>query len=65
VTRLISEGWEKKVGGKLEFYTDWATILEKSLSTSTETCRAQTWPFMIRPLGRSGDVSLAPFLPHR
>jgi carbon-monoxide dehydrogenase catalytic subunit len=31
VTRLISEGWEKKVGGKLEFHKKWEDIVEKSL----------------------------------
>lgn len=32
VTKLISEGWEKKVGGKLEFIPDWKTMVEKSLA---------------------------------
>ncbi|MBI4294569.1 MAG: anaerobic carbon-monoxide dehydrogenase catalytic subunit [Chloroflexi bacterium] len=32
VARLISEGWEKKVGGKLEFVSDWHVMLEKSLA---------------------------------
>jgi carbon-monoxide dehydrogenase catalytic subunit len=31
VTQLISEGWEKKVGGKLEFYPDWNDVVAKSL----------------------------------
>lgn len=32
VARLISEGWEKKVGGKLEFVSDWHDILDKALA---------------------------------
>ncbi|MBI2918114.1 MAG: anaerobic carbon-monoxide dehydrogenase catalytic subunit [Chloroflexi bacterium] len=32
VTRLISEGWEKKVGGKLEFEVDPHKIVEKALA---------------------------------
>ncbi|MBI4288974.1 MAG: anaerobic carbon-monoxide dehydrogenase catalytic subunit [Chloroflexi bacterium] len=32
VTRLINEGWEEKVGGKLEFEPDWPKIVEKSLA---------------------------------
>lgn len=31
VTKLISEGWEKKFGGKLEFVSDWREIVERSL----------------------------------
>jgi carbon-monoxide dehydrogenase catalytic subunit len=32
VARIISAGWEEKVGGKLEFEPDWRKILEKSLA---------------------------------
>jgi carbon-monoxide dehydrogenase catalytic subunit len=32
VTRLMSEGWEQMVGGKLEFEPDPAKIVEKSLA---------------------------------
>lgn len=31
VTKLISEGWEEKVGGKLEFEADWRDIVTKTL----------------------------------
>jgi len=31
VTELISEGWEKKFGGKLEFVDDWPEIVRRSL----------------------------------
>jgi carbon-monoxide dehydrogenase catalytic subunit len=32
VTRLISQGWEEMVGGKLEFEADWNKIVEKALA---------------------------------
>jgi len=32
VTRLIYEGWEAKVGGKMEFEPDWEKIVEKALA---------------------------------
>ncbi len=32
VSELITKGWEKKVGGKLEFYADPQTIVEKALA---------------------------------
>ena len=32
VERLLSEGWEQAVGGKLEFEPDWQKIVEKSLA---------------------------------
>jgi len=31
VTRIISQGWEEKVGGKLEFAEDWQEIVRRSL----------------------------------
>ena len=31
VTKLITEGWQKKVGGRLEFYPDGETIVAKAL----------------------------------
>lgn len=31
VTKLISEGWEKKTGGKLEFVLDWQEIVKRTL----------------------------------
>ncbi len=31
ITNLISEGWEKKVGGKLEFVSDWQEIVKRTL----------------------------------
>ena len=32
VTRMVLDGWEEKVGGKLEFEPDWRKIVEKSLA---------------------------------
>ena len=32
VTRLISQGWEEKTGGKLEFEPDWRKMVEKALA---------------------------------
>ena len=32
ITRMISQGWEEKVGGKLEFEPDWRKIVEKALA---------------------------------
>lgn len=32
VTKIITKGWEKKVGGKLEFYADPQVIVEKALA---------------------------------
>ncbi|MDP2719994.1 MAG: anaerobic carbon-monoxide dehydrogenase catalytic subunit [Dehalococcoidia bacterium] len=32
IEEMVSKGWEDKVGGKLEFETDWRKILEKSLA---------------------------------
>jgi len=31
VTKLISEGWEKKTGGKLEFVSNWQEIVKRTL----------------------------------
>lgn len=31
VTKILSEGWEKKFGGKLEFVADWHEIVTRSL----------------------------------
>jgi carbon-monoxide dehydrogenase catalytic subunit len=31
ITRMIGQGWEEKVGGKLEFEADWHKAVEKGL----------------------------------
>ncbi len=62
VTRLISEGWEKKVGGKLEFYPDWNDIVRKSLE-HIDKKRAALGLVEYDPTryGQSGDLPLAAF----
>ncbi len=62
VTRLISEGWEKKVGGKLEFYPKWEDIVAKSLE-HIDKKRAALGLVEYDPTryGQSGDVPLAAF----
>jgi anaerobic carbon-monoxide dehydrogenase catalytic subunit len=62
VTRLISEGWEKKVGGKLEFYKDWNVILAKSLE-HIDKKRAALGLAVYDPsrYGQSGDAPLQAF----
>jgi carbon-monoxide dehydrogenase catalytic subunit len=62
VTRLISEGWEKKVGGKMEFYKDWKDIVAKSLEhidkKRTALGLAEYDP---KRFGQSGDAPLEAF----
>jgi carbon-monoxide dehydrogenase catalytic subunit len=62
VTQLISEGWEKKVGGKLEFYEDWRVIVDKSLE-HIDKKRAALGLTEYDPTryGQSGDVPLEAF----
>ena len=62
VTRLISEGWEKKVGGKLEFYKNWEDIVAKSLE-HIDKKRAALGLAEYDPTryGQSGDIPLADF----
>jgi len=62
VTRLISEGWEKKVGGKMEFYPKWEDIVAKSLE-HIDKKRAALGLAEYDParFGRSGDVPLEAF----
>ncbi|MDH7484790.1 MAG: anaerobic carbon-monoxide dehydrogenase catalytic subunit [Anaerolineae bacterium] len=56
VTRLISEGWEEKVGGKLEFVEDWREIVRRSLE-HIDKKRAALGLAAYEPgkFGRSGD----------
>jgi carbon-monoxide dehydrogenase catalytic subunit len=62
VTRLISEGWEKKVGGKMEFYKKWEDIVAKSLE-HIDKKRADLGLAEYDParFGQSGDVPLEAF----
>jgi len=56
VTKLISEGWERMVGGKMEFEPDWNVMLEKSL-THIDAKRAalKLKPYDPAQFGASGD----------
>ena len=66
VTNLITEGWEKKVGGKMEFYIKWEDIVAKSLE-HIDKKRAELGLAEYDParFGQSGDVPLEAFLPSR
>ncbi|MGQ9584698.1 MAG: anaerobic carbon-monoxide dehydrogenase catalytic subunit [Anaerolineae bacterium] len=59
VTQLISQGWEAKVGGKLEFEPDWRKIVEKALA-HIDKKRAALGLAEYDPtrFGRSGDQPL-------
>jgi carbon-monoxide dehydrogenase catalytic subunit len=63
VTRLISEGWEKQVGGKFEFEPDWRKILEKSLAhidKKREKLGLVAWD--PDRFGKSGDAVMMEYL---
>jgi len=62
VTNLISAGWEKKVGGKMEFYKKWEDIVAKSLE-HIDKKRAALGLAEYDParFGQSGDVPLEAF----
>jgi carbon-monoxide dehydrogenase catalytic subunit len=62
VQRLISEGWEAKIGGKLEFILDPDEMIEKSLE-HIDRKRAELGIAEYDPnrFGQSGDVPLADF----
>jgi len=63
VTRLSSEGWEGKVGGKLEFEPDIQKIIEKSLA-HIDAKRAALGLVEYDPkrFGQSGDRPMEEFL---
>jgi carbon-monoxide dehydrogenase catalytic subunit len=62
IQRLISEGWEEKVGGKLEFILDAETMVEKTLE-HIDKKRAELGLVEYDPtrFGQSGDVPLEQF----
>jgi carbon-monoxide dehydrogenase catalytic subunit len=62
IQRLISEGWESKVGGKLEFILDAETMVQKTLE-HIDKKRADLGLVEYDPtrFGQSGDVPLAAF----
>jgi len=56
VTKLMTEGWEKLIGGALEFEPDWDAMLEKSLNhidAKREALKLQ--PYDPARFGASGD----------
>jgi carbon-monoxide dehydrogenase catalytic subunit len=56
VTRLISEGWEAKVGGKIEFYPDWNDIVAKSLAhIDKKRADLKLTEYQADKFGASGD----------
>ncbi|GAB4558163.1 MAG: anaerobic carbon-monoxide dehydrogenase catalytic subunit [Anaerolineae bacterium] len=56
VTRLISEGWEKKVGGKLEFIPDAEEIVRRALAHIDQKRAALGLaPYDPSQWGKSGD----------
>jgi carbon-monoxide dehydrogenase catalytic subunit len=62
VQKLVSEGWEAKVGGKLEFILDPDEMIEKSLAHIDQK-RAALGLVEYDPnrFGQSGDIPLAAF----
>jgi carbon-monoxide dehydrogenase catalytic subunit len=62
IQRLISEGWESKVGGKLEFILDAETMVQKTLE-HIDKKRADLGLVEYDPtrFGESGDVPLTAF----
>jgi carbon-monoxide dehydrogenase catalytic subunit len=66
VTRLISQGWEEKVGGKLEFEPDPAKIVEKALAHIDKKREALNLPaYDSSRFGQSGDARMKEWLGKR
>jgi len=63
VTNFISEGWESKVGGKLEFVTDAEEILQKTIAHIDAKRTALGLPeYDASKWGRSGDARMSQIL---
>jgi carbon-monoxide dehydrogenase catalytic subunit len=63
VTRLLSEGWEKKVDGKLEFITDPEEIVRRALAHIDKKRAALGLPaYDASKWGRSGDWRMGELL---
>jgi carbon-monoxide dehydrogenase catalytic subunit len=59
VTRLISQGWRDKLGGRLEFIADPEEIVEKSLAHIDERRAALKLPaYDATKWGKSGDARM-------
>ncbi len=62
VTRLITEGWEKKVGGKMEFHKKWEDIVKHSLEHIDKKREALGLAeYDPTRFGQSGDTPLEAF----
>jgi len=62
VVKLISEGWEAKVGGKLEFYPEPEEMVRRTLEHIDKKRAALGLPeYDPNRFGQSGDVPLAAF----
>ncbi len=60
VTRMISQGWEEKVGGKLEFEPDMEKVVQKTLSHIDAKRRAlKLEEYDPKRYGQSGDARFA------
>ncbi len=63
VTRLMTEGWESQVGGKLEFEPDWRKILEKSLAhIDKKREKLGLVPWDPNRFGKSGDAVMMEYI---
>ena len=60
VTEILSNGWEEKVGGKIEFVADPYEIVERTLAPIDKKRAALKLPvYDPAPWGRSGDRRVA------
>ncbi len=63
VTQIISEEWEKMLGGKLEFEPDWRKIVEKSLAhIDKKREKLGLVPWDPNRFGKSGDAFMLEYL---
>jgi carbon-monoxide dehydrogenase catalytic subunit len=63
VTRILSEGWEEKVGGKIEFIVEAETMVEKILEHIDKKRAALGLPeYDVRRFGQSGDARMSELL---
>jgi carbon-monoxide dehydrogenase catalytic subunit len=59
VTRILSDGWEKKVGGRLEFITEGEEIVRRSLAHIDKKRAALGLPeYDPSKWGKSGDARM-------
>jgi carbon-monoxide dehydrogenase catalytic subunit len=59
VTRILSEGWEKKVGGKIEFVEEDAEMVQRALAhIDAKRAALGLPPYDPARFGRSGDARM-------